>query len=334
MIITEIPKAILVTLRLTIGFEKFIAEFFNNFFVIYRSNLIIADKSGRRWNSKKFYKKINQLAKVIIHAGGNSLPALIGVCEIENEKVLQELIYHSPLEHSNYKYLHYNSEDRRGIDVGLLYQPDLFLPLYSESISVLFPNDSIKRTRDILYAKGIFMQIDTLHVFVNHWPSRYSGYMQTSGYRNIVAKKLKFKIDSIFDKNDKSLIVVMGDLNDGPEDESLQDVLHALLSYDVNVFDSSLYNLTAISNPKGGTLKHQGKWQIFDHIIVNGVMLNHESNLFVSGKAEIFKPEYLLEEDSKFLGMKPFRTYIGFNYNSGFSDHLPVLIRIEKRIPK
>jgi len=290
-------------------------------------------ESVRRWNANKFYTKVNQLSKVIIHAGGNKPPGIIGVCELENSQVLDELIYNSPLENFDYSYVHYESSDWRGIDVAILYKTNCFMPLFSEAIKLSFPDDTSKKSRDILYTKGVLFGVDTLHLFVNHWPSRYSGYMKTSGARNYAAQILKNRVDSILLSNDNSLIVIMGDMNDGPEDESLNEILDAKIVIEDDPNNLTLYNLVAASNPGEGTLKYQGKWQIFDHIIVNGQLLSEHSSLHVTDKeAIIFKPDYLLEDDKKFLGVKPYRTYIGFSYNKGFSDHLPVLIHIESNI--
>lgn len=284
--------------------------------------------SDRHWDNNKFYTKLNNIYKIIIGVGEWEPPAIVGLCEIENRYVLNKLVYDTPLNKFNYKIVHYESPDRRGIDVAMIYRPDFFTVDTSLAISINFPFDADSRTRDILYVRGRLNSLDTIHVFVNHWPSRYGGYLETQPKRNFVAGTLKLFTDSLLILNPKSSIIIMGDLNDDPTDESLVKYLGAksdTLQKDVR----KLYNLMTIrdwTDPQG-TLKYQGNWNIFDQIIVSGNLIWNDSKIIIGQEgAQVFVPDFLFEDDTKYLGKKPFRTYIGFRYNDGYSDHLPVFV--------
>lgn len=280
----------------------------------------------RNWNNRKFYGKLNRIYKVIMSVGGWEPPALVGLAEVENRFVLERLVYDTPLKNFGYRIIHHDSPDRRGIDVALLYREEFFTPLYDEVIPVKFSSDTTSRTRDILYVKGLLGGMEMIHVFVNHWPSRYGGYMSTVEKRNYAAAVLKSKTDSLFGINPEMAVLIMGDFNDDPADESLSKILSAHKP-EYDPADSLLYNLM-LSHKAGkapGTLKYQGHWNTFDQIIVSGNLLHAGKKLQVSdGKAHIHFKEFLLESDDAFPGKKPFRTFTGYKYHGGFSDHLPV----------
>lgn len=281
----------------------------------------------RHWNNSKFYKKLNNIYKVIVGIGEWEAPTVVALCEIENRFVLNKLIYDTPLKKFDYKVVHFDSPDRRGIDVGLIYRKGKFIKDTAYTLPINFPFNPESKTRDILYVKGSFGENDTIHLFVNHWPSRYGGYMKTVEKRNYVASILKKASDSIFYKNENAKIIIMGDLNDGPYEASLMEHLKAKPDT-TELRNNQLVNLLAI-NQKEGTLKYQGKWDLFDQVIVSGAMLTAGSGYKVFGrKAHIYKPEFLFEEDEKYLGKKPFRTYSGFKYIGGFSDHFPVYLDV------
>jgi hypothetical protein len=306
-----------------------------NLFDVYDDSLTrdeeFTPEGDRHWNNRKFYDKINKIYKVIMAMSSTSgPPALIGLSEIENRFVLDKLINETPLKNFAYKIIHYESPDRRGIDVALLYREGLFEPVFSKAIPVRFPFDTASRTRDILYVKGLLLTADTMHIFVNHWPSRYGGYLPTVPKRNHAALTLKNVTDSIFRVNQNALVLITGDFNDGPEDESVSKFLNAMEPSDKNT-STDLYNLMLVKQEDWpyGSLKYQQGWNKFDMMIVSGSLLNENSKLYVSDqKATIFHPEFLLENDKTYLGQKPNRTYIGFKYHGGFSDHLPVYIDV------
>jgi endonuclease/exonuclease/phosphatase family metal-dependent hydrolase len=306
-----------------------------NLFDVYDDSLTrdeeFTPEGPRHWNNNKFYKKINNTYKVIMALSESGPPAIVGLCETENRFVLKKLVYDTPLKNFNYRIIQFESPDWRGIDVALLYRANLFEPLFSVAIPVLFPFDTASRTRDILYVKGVLLDADTINIFVNHWPSRYGGYMPTVPKRNFAAQVLKNKTDSILRINENAAILIMGDFNDGPQDESLSEVLVAKnpANYGLN---NELYNLmlTKQDDWHYGSLKYQQGWNRFDMMIVSGGLLDDTSALHISGKkATIFHAPFLLEIDKTHLGQKPNRTYIGFKYHGGFSDHLPVYLDIK-----
>ncbi|MCD4696429.1 MAG: hypothetical protein K8S16_09345 [Bacteroidales bacterium] len=287
-------------------------------------------EGNRHWDTQKFYFKLNNIYKVIIAAGEWKPPILVGLCEIENQFVLNKLVFETPLNNFGYDIIHFESPDRRGIDVALLYREEFFTIDTAIQIPVMFPFDPDSRTRDILYVKGRFNSNDTVHLFINHWPSRYGGYLETIPKRNYVAGVLKVKTDSLFNRQPSATIIILGDFNDEPWNESLSGILQAK-DDSAALEQGQLYNLSAICKLESdeGSLKYQGNWNLFDQVIVSGNLLSAGSGIKIPPPGfQIFSPGFLLEKDEKFLGAKPFRTYNGFKYNGGFSDHLPVFIDI------
>lgn len=282
--------------------------------------------SGRlHWTSHRYSDKLNKISKVIIAAGGWEPPAIIGLCEIENRIVLNDLIYNTPLSKFPYKIIHKDSPDERGIDVALLYDSRI---VAIAAHSVLPVSQEKLITRDILYAKAVIRD-DTCHIFINHWPSRSSGQLETEPYRFFAAGILRNAVDSLLLINPKAKILITGDFNDDPGDESLTNEL-AAFPVDAAVGTGELYNLS-VEPLKGnvrGTLKYQGSWNIFDQVIVSGAFLNGDGLKIPENSYRIFYNTFMLEPDITFNGVKPFRTYLGFRYQGGFSDHLPVTVDI------
>ncbi len=286
-------------------------------------------EGARHWTWKKYQTKINQIYKVIMAAGNPFPPAIIGLCEIENRFVLNQLVYKTPFAKFDYRIVHEESPDRRGIDVGLLFDPNRFQLIYHEAIQVLFPFQPNSRTRDILYVKGVIYSSDTIHLFINHWPSRWGGQMATDPKRKHVADILKSKTDSIFLAEKEPAIIIMGDFNDYPTDESLSFHLEAGNHDGVN----NLVNLMLPYAEKYGfgSHKYQQDWGTLDQIIVSKYLLLPSSTVKVARQqAYIFDAPFLLIPDEKFSGMKPFRTFVGFKYVGGYSDHLPVFVDVYK----
>jgi hypothetical protein len=305
-----------------------------NLFDIYDDSLTRDEEftpdGERRWNNHRFYNKLNNIYKVIMAVGQWEPPAIIGLCEIENRSVLEKLIYETPLKKYGYRIIHHESPDRRGIDVALLYREGHFIPFHHEPVEVFFPDDTSRKTRDILYVKGLLFDKEMIHIFVNHWPSRYGGYMASKPSRETAALTLKTKTDSLFKVNPNLNILIMGDFNDNPEDESIKNKL-AAESPAQKIEAGKLYNLMQLLNDQSfGSLKYREGWDIFDQIIVSGNLLNPAENMFVNNSvAKIFKAEFLLETDKSFYGNKPFRTYTGFKYTGGYSDHLPIYLDLK-----
>lgn len=289
---------------------------------------------SRRWTNKKLYAKLNNTYKVIMAAGGWEPPSIVGMCEVENLFVLQKLIYETPLKKFDYDIIHYDSPDNRGIDVALIYRKTNFTPLHSEPVRITFPDDPDSKTRDILYVKGLIGDIEMVHIFINHWPSRYGGYMETKPKRNRAAEILKKKTDSLFAIHPAVSIVIMGDFNDGPEDQSIADILHARKPV-ADTQTEALTNLMLVERTgwKYGTLKFRELWDTFDQVIVSGGLLGGASNLSIDPEKEvIFHADFLLQPDDRYMGKQLFRTYSGFKYLGGFSDHLPVYVDLHLKV--
>ena len=281
----------------------------------------------RGWNYNRYIQKQANIARVIVAVGGWSPPALVGLCEVESRKALVDLTRYSPLGNLRYAFVHYESPDTRGVDVALLYQPDVFQLIGSQPVRVTFPDEPGSTTRDILFVRGRVPTGDTLYVFVCHFPSRLGGEMESSSKRNRAAAILKQKVDSVLFKNSSANIIIMGDFNDYPDNESIEKVLQA--SFPEKPFLSSrLYNLMYPLHREGkGTHKHGGDWGALDQLIVSGNLLNESSYFYTSPESvDIFDADFLSEMDDKFLGKQPFRTYVGMKFNGGFSDHYPVYV--------
>jgi len=279
------------------------------------------------WTKYRYWNKINKLSKVIVALGGWDYPEIVGLCEVENRRVVSDLIKSKSLIGGDYEIVHYDSPDNRGIDVALIYRKDRFRVLYSEPIRVTFPDEPNSKTRDVLYVNGLFpFSKDTLHIFVNHWPSRYGGYAATIVKRNRAADIVRAKVDSLYDVNVNARIFIMGDLNDYPSDESLIKHLRALPD-GTNAQERDLINLMYPIHKEGkyGSHKYQDHWGILDQMIVSSALYGKSSGLRIyNQKAHIFRAPFLLEKDDTYLGYKVFRTYAGFRYLGGFADHLPV----------
>ena len=278
------------------------------------------------WTPYKYWSKLRNLTRVITAAGEMYSPALIGLCEVENDSVMFDLTKRSPLRAQGYQYIITHSPDERGIDVALLYQPHQFRLLERDEHVITFRQHGRRPTRNILHAVGQVINGDTLDLFVCHFPSRSEGRRQTEQARFDAAGVLRRKCDSILNLRENAHILIMGDFNDHPEDKSLSRVLEAKRC-DGKKENRGLYNLfyrTATNNEQG-TYKYQGRWEVLDQFIVSGNLLIPDGSITVAGgNAEIFQAPFLLEEDKRFYGKKPFRTNQGPRFLGGFSDHLPI----------
>lgn len=288
-------------------------------------------KNGlKRWSYYRYQQKLNNIYKVIMAVGGWEPPAAIGFCELEHKKVLEDLIQQTPLKKFGYKVVHEESPDRRGIDVGFIYRPSKFKYLEHEAIRVDFPFDENLKTRDVLHIKGQVAGRDTLSVFVNHWPSRWGGQAKSEPKRVYVASLVRQKIDELYQENPNVKVVVMGDMNDHSDNKSLAETLRAKGEM-AAVKKGDLFNYMhgLGKNWQLGSHKYQGHWGTLDHIIVSEPLLHETRKNYLkasSSGAQIFAARFLLEEDTKHLGLQPFRTYAGPKFIGGFSDHLPIYI--------
>ncbi|MEA5129028.1 MAG: hypothetical protein VB074_12655 [Proteiniphilum sp.] len=279
-----------------------------------------------RWTPWKYWEKLRNITRVITAVGGMQSPALIGLCEVENDSVLFDLTKRSPLRAQEYEYIITDSPDDRGIDVALLYQRHQFRPLQTTEYEIRFSRKNIRPTRNILHVTGEVINGDTLDVLVCHFPSRSGGQRETEPARIEAATLLKRKTDSLFTLRENTHIIIMGDFNDHPNNKSLSQILDAK-SLQSPLRRNRLYNLFyhRLKEPEFGSYKYQGKWDILDQFIVSGNLLMEESSTRVkNNEAYIFKADFLLEDDERYYGKKPYRTNVGPRYIGGFSDHLPV----------
>lgn len=284
----------------------------------------------RHWNYAKYRKKLDNIARVLIATGGWTSPALVALCEVENDSVMRDLTRYSALREADYRYVMTQSPDERGIDVALLYQRNLFKLLSYQSLPIDKPRKNSRPTRDILHVSGLLLTRDTLDVLVAHFPSRSGGAKESKPYRLLAARKVKHAIDSLYMMRLHPQIVLLGDFNDYPKNKSVKEVLEAdtpPASPD-SLSPHKLYHLLAKkakSRKHFGSYKYQGEWKLLDHIIVSGTLLQKHASLYTDESiADIFCPPFLLTEDKKHGGKQPFRTYYGMKYQGGYSDHLPV----------
>ncbi len=282
------------------------------------------------WNTERYDLKLAHTGKVIAAVGDGNYPAIVGMAEVENRRVLEDLLKTNELSASKYEIIQKDSPDERGIDCAMLYRKGFFKPTSIRTIPVIFPFAKDDHTRDILYVKGKtkLSKKETLHIFVNHWPSRYGGQATSNPLRLFTAQLLKNVTDSILSVNPDARIIIMGDLNDEPGDQSVRSGLHAL-PVEGKIKPYSLYNLMYKEYEDGeGTLYYKD-WDMFDQFIVSSALLNASKGIEVSkNKGNIFNPEWLMFK-SKDGTLRPNRT-AAKDYYGGYSDHLPVYIDLIK----
>lgn len=287
------------------------------------------------WTYKKYVKKINNIAKVILAMNDWSPPDIIGLAEIEEESVLRKMCHDSPLNKYRYRYVHYDSPDVRGVDVALIYRSDRVRIIRSKPVPIVFPFDTAAKNRDLLYAVAQFSCGDSLHIIVNHWTSRFGGYAPTINKRNYYASVVRKMTDSIMLENPSANILIMGDFNDYCTDESISDVLRAgdldnPEHADYQLFDL-MFRLLKLENV--GSHKHEDFWGCLDQMIVSRALLDGQNPLsIVNREADVFVSDFMVEPDEKFGGFKVFRTFLGPRYLGGYADHLPVYLRIRQGI--
>ena len=282
--------------------------------------------SMRAWHEGRYKRKLYHTAQVIAAVGEWDAPALVGLCEVENEKVMNDLVKYSPLKEYRYQYVMTDSPDERGIDVALMWQRDRFRLLYHRPIRIHWKEGGRKPTRDLLHVVGRISTGDSLDVFVCHMPSRSGGEKESEPARLFTASVLKHAVDSLYAIRLHPNILIMGDFNDYPENSSIAGVLAAGVPRDP-VDAHRLYNLMADKGTEIGTYNYKGEWGILDHFLVSGFLLQHTGGLHTGNRnAHICDFPFLLEENPAYGGKKPFRTYYGMRYTGGFSDHLPITV--------
>lgn len=303
-----------------------------------------------RWTGEKYRQKLSNMAKVIAQIGTNdeqkALPTFVGVAEVENRAVLEDLIKQPQLKSADYGIVHFDSPDKRGIDVALLYQKKVFKPISYKNIPLWIFKQSTKDklentnetdvetvvnkriyTRDVLLVSG-FLDDEEIHLLVNHWPSRSGGELQSRPYRVSAGRLNRKIIDSISAINPKAKIICMGDLNDGPTAKSLKEGLET-------VGEKSKIKVNEVYNPfekllqKGGaTIFHRDSGDIFDQILVSETLINKEDSGWHYWKSGIFNKSFMLQNEGKYKGY-PLRHS---SNDVGFSDHFPVFVYLVREM--
>lgn len=283
---------------------------------------------SKLWSQERYEKKLDDLARVILSLPGKEMPGIIGFAEVENERVLNDLIQQRGLRRVGYKVILVEGDDPRGIDCGMIYRPDQFTYKFHRMIEVNDLSGKDYPLREILHVHGDGPDGNPLHIFINHWKSRRGGVKETEHLRVSSAITLRRVLDRLLSTESEPRAIVMGDLNDEPTNKSVYDVLHAG-NKRKNILLNDAYNLFYdIHNmDMGGTLNYRGNWQMYDQIIVSYSLLNQEKGLsttFTGG--EILKEEWMLYHDERNDIKVPNRTYGGDNYYGGISDHFPVYV--------
>lgn len=280
-------------------------------------------KGEKKWGPYRYKLKIEKLGKAITRIGENHSqlpPVFIGLAEVENSTVLDDLLKSDALQYLPYDYVHYDSPDERGIDTALLFNKDQFELLESKAIPIIVYDSSNVRdyTRDILYVKGKLNE-EIIHIYVNHWPSKRSGFDETRKKRIEIASILHQEINNIEELDPK--IVIMGDFNDNPDDDSIQK----------HLVNSNFRNPSAALYQSGqGASKFYGKWMLFDQIILSVNFYDGQPNTFSFQTAHIFNAPFLTTPRGRHKS-EPFRTYSGKYYQGGYSDHFPVYVLLKKQ---
>lgn len=286
----------------------------------------------RHWSPARYWRKLNHIGQEILSCQEDGVPDLVALVEVENDSCLFDLTRRSLLRNAGYEYLMTESPDVRGIDVALLYQPFTFRPICYDCLEIT-PLEGMRPTRDVLYVQGETLSYDTLHIFVVHAPSRFGGEKRTRPNRQLVASRVGEAVRLL---PAGAKVIVVGDFNDEATDPALQYLER-----------QGLHNITAKAKGRHqegrphngrphngrphegrqservqGTYRYQGRWGSIDHVFVSSVLLDRVEQTYINDAP------FLLEEDKKYGGVKPLRTFNGYRYQRGFSDHLPLIVRL------
>jgi hypothetical protein len=280
-----------------------------------------------KWDSKRYKVKLEHLAEAISQIGGELVkdgPVMVGLAEVENEQVVEDLISTPPLRSMGFRVIHYNSPDKRGIDVAFIYKPSIFKVTESKAIPLKINDKPDFFTRDILQVSGT-LDGQPLVILVNHWPSRTKGEKESMPLRNAAADLCRSIFDSIQNGKPGTGVIIMGDFNDDPFNESLMNHLMTRSSPE-NLKKGDLYNpMWSLYEEGVGSLAYKGKWNLFDQIIVSASLVEKNKKRYCFYKAGVMKNKMLLEQEGQYAGY-PYRSYAGNNYLGGYSDHLPACI--------
>lgn len=288
-------------------------------------------EGSKKWNSKKYYEKLDHMADVISQIGTDFIPippAIIGVSEIENINVLKDLVNNDKLKKYNYQIIHKDSPDKRGIDCALLYMPQFF-KVTNYNLHHYPSEDTSFHTRDQLMVSGKF-DGDPIHIIVNHWPSRSGGEKRSRPKRNKAGELARSIVDSIYRHDADAKILVMGDLNDDPTNQSVKKYLNSVYKPE-DIQDHELYNPFYDFFKKGiGSLAYHDTWNNFDQILISKALLNNNKNTYKYYTAKVFNKKFMTNPEGRFKGY-PKRTFAGGTYQGGYSDHFPVFVLLVKQ---
>lgn len=291
-----------------------------------------------KFNRSEIYnKKVNNMARVIADIGTDLVkksPSIVGLCEVENRNVIEDLLKDKNLKDKNYEIIHYDSPDERGIDVAMIYNEDVFKITSTKSHElIIYDNKSSKRnyTRDQLVVSGL-LEGELIHLIVNHWPSRSGGEERSRAGRMAAAELNKKIIDSLQGKYKDAKIITMGDFNDDPHDDSMKKILNAK-KHIKDVEANGIYNPmeTILSDQGIGTNAYRDVWQLFDQILVSKPFLDKNYDNYQFYKAGVFNKSYLINKSGRYKGY-PFRSFSWGSFTGGYSDHLPPYIYLIKEI--
>ena len=320
------------------GDLKFRVGFWNveNFFDLKNDSLKNDDaftpEGANRYTFRRYDDKKNGLARTMAALGGWEPIEFMALCEVENLWVLEGLTKFSPLTAVEYRIIHEDSPDFRGIDVACIYRPDKFNLIHYKYYRIKFPDAPDRTTRDMLYVKGILPSDDTLHVFINHWPSRWSGQFTSEPSRIHVASVLKQKVDSLNARYNNPYIVITGDFNDEPDDISLSETLGAKHP-ESPLQAGDLINLSHPIKHIYGTHSFAGEWGVLDQFIVSQSLLTGDRVSTSAGQTGIFNPPWMLKKNAAGDDVVH-RTYQGPAYKGGYSDHFPIWLDLDLTSPE
>lgn len=287
--------------------------------------------SAKQWGTARYNRKLERLGTVIaamgkdIHSNGLSI---LGLCEVENRKVVEDLAAHPTLSKRNYKVVHEDSPDRRGVDVALIYDPKVFKVYAHKAYRLAMKDNPEFRSRDQLLVSGVF-EGDTMHVIVAHWPSRRGGEKRSMPNRAAAGDLGRHIIDSLFARNAEARVIYMGDLNDDPVNKSITQHLRATGDRKV-AKGPVLFNGMHEPYQKGiGSLAWRDSWNLFDQIIISPALLNGDNGRYKFYGVRVFNEPYLRQQEGNFAGY-PFRNFVGDTFQDGYSDHFPVFMILVK----
>ncbi len=309
----------------------------NLFDTIYDAELLLNEEftpeSPKQWTSTRYQEKLSNMAFVISKNASDVTPdglAILGVCEVENRGVLKDLVLEESIKQRNYQIIHFDSPDKRGIDVALLYNPQYFEVTNSKSYQLSLPNDTNFFTREQLVVSGL-LEKEEVHIIVNHWPSRRGGEEKSRPKRNAAGDLSRYIVDSLLTLNHHAKILVIGDLNDDPVNNSVLDHLRAK-GIKEELKEGDLFNpMFQLHADSLGTLAYRKKWNLFDMVIVSQGLLGENKSDYKFYKAEVFDQPYLRQTEGDYAGY-PNRTYAGKYYLGGYSDHFPVYVYLRKEV--